>query len=162
MKFPIPPPTILFINPDHLKSLTSSILGVAKKSWLLFSVAWRHKIAGLTEGFVTKDSLWDRLLFDTARARVVDECAGSLRGIVVAEGKIPLPPDIIKRADEGNYNRSFRCFRVAFCPHRAVHPNRQRIRTPSCHCPSPCFPPTRYPRVPRHRRQVSACRTPQH
>ncbi|KDQ33577.1 hypothetical protein PLEOSDRAFT_1091549 [Pleurotus ostreatus PC15] len=88
MRFPIPPPTILFINPDHLKSLTSSILGVAKKSWLLFSIAWRHKIAGLTEGFVTKDSLWDRLLFDTARARVVDECAGSLRGIVVAGGRL--------------------------------------------------------------------------
>lgn len=95
MKFPIPPPTILFINPDHLKSLTSSILGVAKKSWLLFSVAWRHKIAGLTEGFVTKDSLWDRLLFDTARARVVDECAGSLRGIVVAGGKFSLTLDIV-------------------------------------------------------------------
>ncbi|KAJ8521003.1 hypothetical protein ONZ45_g2237 [Pleurotus djamor] len=88
LKYPIPPPTILFIKPGHLQALSSAILDSAKKSFLLFPIAWRHKLAGLVEGFVTKESLWDRLLFDSARAQVIDECAGSLRGIVVAGGPV--------------------------------------------------------------------------
>jgi long-chain acyl-CoA synthetase len=82
--FPIPPPTLLFIRPGHLQALTSSILEQAQKSLLLHPFAWRHKLAGVREGFMTKDSIWDRLLFDGARAKVIGEGAGTIRGIVVS------------------------------------------------------------------------------
>jgi long-chain acyl-CoA synthetase len=85
--YPIPSPTIAFIKPNHLYSLTSSILQHAKSA-LLYTVAWRHKLAGITEGFITKDSMWDRLIFDAARAKVIDEGAGTLRGVIVSGGPI--------------------------------------------------------------------------
>jgi long-chain acyl-CoA synthetase len=55
----------------------------------LYPFAWRHKIAGLRDGYITKESLWDRLVFDFARASVVGEGAGSIRGVIVGGGKIP-------------------------------------------------------------------------
>jgi long-chain acyl-CoA synthetase len=85
--YPIPSPTIAFIKPSHLYSLTGSILQHAKSA-LLYPVAWRHKLAGITEGFITKDSMWDRLIFDAARAKVVDEGAGTLRAVIVSGGLI--------------------------------------------------------------------------
>lgn len=85
--YPLPSPTIIFIKPNHLGSLTSAILGEAQKSQLMYPFAWRHKLAGVTEGFITKDSLWDRLLFDSARAKIVGDAAGTLRGIIVSGGK---------------------------------------------------------------------------
>lgn len=88
-KLPIPSPTILFVKPSHLSALTTSILAQAKKqSFLLFSFAWRHKFAGIKEGFTTKQSLWDRLVFDGARMAVMGQGAGTIRGVVVAGGPI--------------------------------------------------------------------------
>jgi long-chain acyl-CoA synthetase len=47
----------------------------------------RHKKAGMAEGFVSKESLWDRLVFDSARAKVIGEGAGTLRSVIVSGGK---------------------------------------------------------------------------
>ncbi|KAF5365585.1 hypothetical protein D9758_003190 [Tetrapyrgos nigripes] len=95
-KFPIPSPTILFIKPGHLEQLVDAILREAKKSFILNTFAWRHKLAGISEGFVTKDSLWDRLVYDGARARVIGEGAGTVRAVVVGEG--PLPATVLTPA----------------------------------------------------------------
>ncbi|TFK42886.1 hypothetical protein BDQ12DRAFT_676954 [Crucibulum laeve] len=87
-RYPIPAPTILFIKPQHLNYLVSEILKQASKSWLLFPIAWRHKLAGIADGFLTKDSLWDRLVFDNARAKVMGDGAAALRAIIVSGGAI--------------------------------------------------------------------------
>lgn len=86
-RYPIPSPTILFITPEHLRSLMEGILNEAQKSWL-FRFAWRQKMAAAHEGFLTKDSLWDRLVFDNARAKVIGEAAGTLRSVIVSGGKV--------------------------------------------------------------------------
>ncbi|KAI6109863.1 hypothetical protein F5141DRAFT_1188772 [Pisolithus sp. B1] len=51
--------------------LSSSILKHGRESWL-YSFAWRHKLAAFAEGFLSKDSLWDRMVFDNAR----EHCLG--------------------------------------------------------------------------------------
>ncbi|PFH46356.1 hypothetical protein AMATHDRAFT_70077 [Amanita thiersii Skay4041] len=86
-KYPIPSPTILFIEPEYLGKLVSSIHQEASRS-ILYSVAMRHKMAGIAEGFLSKDSLWDRLVFDEARARVVGESSSTLRGVIVSGSPI--------------------------------------------------------------------------
>lgn len=85
--FPIPSPTILFAKPAHLEGLVTSISKQAKKSWLLYPFARRHKLANLTEGYITKESLWDRLVFDSARAKVIGDGAGTLRAVIVSGGE---------------------------------------------------------------------------
>jgi long-chain acyl-CoA synthetase len=85
--YPIPSPTVVFIQPRHLKALKSTVVAKARKSSLLYSLAWRHKLSNAREGFITKESLWDRLLFDSARANVVGDGAGTIRSIVVGSGK---------------------------------------------------------------------------
>ncbi|KAG2061489.1 acetyl-CoA synthetase-like protein [Suillus hirtellus] len=84
-KFPIPSPTVLFLKPEHVQSLTSSVIDRAKKSFL-FSLAWRHKFASLTEGFVTKDSLWDRTVFGSAREDVLGKMADTVKAVVISDG----------------------------------------------------------------------------
>ena len=83
---PIACPTIFFIEPDHLNALTSSILEHAKSNVVLHTFALRHKLAALNEGFVTKEGLWDRLVFDNARTKVMGDMAGTLRAVVVSGG----------------------------------------------------------------------------
>ncbi len=85
-KYPIPPPTIIFARPGQIATLTWKILDEAKKSWL-YSVAWRHKMAGVKDGFITNQSLWDRLVFDGARARVLGDEVNALRGVVISGGQ---------------------------------------------------------------------------
>ncbi|KAE9406368.1 hypothetical protein BT96DRAFT_915352 [Gymnopus androsaceus JB14] len=87
--YSIPSATVLFLKPSHLELLTNAILREAKKSFVTNLFAWRHKLAGISEGFVSKDSLWDRLVYDGARARVVGEGAGTFRMVVVGEGSLP-------------------------------------------------------------------------
>ncbi|KIK08144.1 hypothetical protein K443DRAFT_672626 [Laccaria amethystina LaAM-08-1] len=87
-KYPIPSPTILFIKPDHLNSLVTAVIKESAKSWLLYSFGWRHKLTGVTEGFVTKESLWDRVVFDGARTKILGEGAATLRGVIVSGGLI--------------------------------------------------------------------------
>ncbi|KAF9451207.1 hypothetical protein P691DRAFT_808392 [Macrolepiota fuliginosa MF-IS2] len=88
-RYPIPSPTILFIQPGHLQSVVTDVLKKASKSFLLFPFARRHKLAGVTDGFITRDSLWDRLVFDGARAKVIGDGAATLRGVVVSGGPLP-------------------------------------------------------------------------
>ena len=84
--FPIPAPTVLFLKPGHLESTVASIVKQASKSWILYPFARRHKLAGLTEGYNTKDSLWDRLVYDDARVKVLGENAGTIRGAIISGG----------------------------------------------------------------------------
>ncbi|KAF8634354.1 hypothetical protein AX15_000965 [Amanita polypyramis BW_CC] len=84
-RYPIPSPTLLFIKPGHLEEVVSRIHEEASKSYL-YSLAMRHKKSGIAEGFVSKESLWDRLVFDGARAKILGEGAGTLRSVIVGEG----------------------------------------------------------------------------
>lgn len=88
-KFPIPSPTVLFLKPEHVQPLTSSVTDRAKKSSFIFPLAWRHKFAGLTEGFLTKDSLWDRTVFGSAREDVLGKMADTVKAIVISGGLLP-------------------------------------------------------------------------
>lgn len=84
----LPPTTVLFLKPNHLHGVVDAIISNAKKSFL-FPLAWRHKLAGIFEGFFTKESLWDRLVFDNARSAVFGDDAASIRGVVVSDGNVP-------------------------------------------------------------------------
>lgn len=86
-RYPIPSPTIFFIQPGHLKSVVTDILKKAAKSFFLFPFARRHKLAGVADGFITRDSLWDRLVFDGARAKVIGDAAATLRAVIVSGGE---------------------------------------------------------------------------
>ncbi|KAI0797832.1 acetyl-CoA synthetase-like protein [Abortiporus biennis] len=86
--YPIPSPTLLFIKPPHLASLAAAIVDEAKKNFILFSLAWRHKFSGVLEGYLTKQSLWDRLVFDNARVKVLGKGAGTVRAVVVSGGEL--------------------------------------------------------------------------
>ena len=85
-KFPIPSPTVLVLHPDHVQNLSTVVLSRAKKSSFIYPVVWRHKLAALAEGFVSKESLWDRLVFDGAREHVLGRMAGTLKAVVVGGG----------------------------------------------------------------------------
>ena len=71
-----------------MEALVNAIVSNAKKS-LLFPLAWRHKVAGILEGYLTKESLWDRLVFDDARSSVLGEAAPSTRAVIVSDGTVP-------------------------------------------------------------------------
>ncbi|KAJ7489896.1 hypothetical protein B0H11DRAFT_2010871 [Mycena galericulata] len=86
--YPIPSPTIAFVKPGHLETLVDAILKEARKSFLLYPFAWRHKVAGISEGFITKESLWDRLVFDAARVKVAGDGAAALRAVIVSQGPV--------------------------------------------------------------------------
>ncbi|KAF9653146.1 acetyl-CoA synthetase-like protein [Thelephora ganbajun] len=87
--FPIPSPTILFVKPEHVISLTSSILNASSSGSWLSGWGWRHKVAHAIEGFITKESLWDRFVFDAARVKVLGEGAGTLRALIATGGYTP-------------------------------------------------------------------------
>ncbi|KAG5354182.1 Long-chain-fatty-acid--CoA ligase 1 [Termitomyces sp. J132] len=86
--YPIPSPTILFLKPGHLEGIVSAVTKKASESFILYPIAKRHKLAALNEGFVTKESLWDRLVFDGARAAVLGDMASTLRGAVVSGDRL--------------------------------------------------------------------------
>jgi long-chain acyl-CoA synthetase len=83
--YSLPPCTLLFVLPDQLQYLVSAVSGMAEKSFL-HSLAWRHKVATMANGFLTKDSLWDRLIFNEAREKIIGESASTLRGVIVTGG----------------------------------------------------------------------------
>jgi len=84
--YPIPPPTIFFMKPGHLENAVSLIAKEASKSFMLYPFARRHKQASISEGYITKESLWDRLLFDSARAKVIGDGA-DMRALIISGGK---------------------------------------------------------------------------
>ncbi|KAF8136305.1 hypothetical protein EV363DRAFT_1446732 [Boletus edulis] len=69
-KFPIPSPTVL--NHHSLSPLRG---GTSWQDWL--------------KAFLTKESLWDRVLFDGAREYVMGPMAGTMKAIVVSGGPLP-------------------------------------------------------------------------
>ena len=77
---------MFFVTPAHLNALASAVVEEASNSSFLYSLAWRHKYASLLEGFLTRQSLWDRLVFDAARAKVLGKAAGTVRAAVSAGG----------------------------------------------------------------------------
>ncbi|KAF8845018.1 acetyl-CoA synthetase-like protein [Paxillus ammoniavirescens] len=85
-KFPISSPTVLFVHPEHLHDISTSIISRAKKSFLMYSFGWRHKLAALTEGFSSKEGLWDRTVFDGAREYVMGDMASTLKAAIVSGG----------------------------------------------------------------------------
>lgn len=85
--YSIPSPTVLFLKPGHLESTVSSIVKQASRSFILYPFARRHKLASLREGYVSKESLWDRLVFDSARAKVIGDGAGTVRGVIISGGE---------------------------------------------------------------------------
>ncbi|KAH7916000.1 hypothetical protein BJ138DRAFT_763261 [Hygrophoropsis aurantiaca] len=87
---PIPTPTVAFLKPGHAQALGSDIVSRAKKTSWFYPLAWRHKFAGVTEGFVTKDSLWDRTVFDHARAKVMGELGSTLKTVIIGGGPLEL------------------------------------------------------------------------
>ena len=84
--YPIPSPTIFFMRPGHLQSVVSGIAKEASRSFILYPFARRHKHANISEGYLTKESLWDRLVFDGARAKVVGDGA-NMRAVIISGGK---------------------------------------------------------------------------
>ena len=93
-QYPIPSPTVLFLRPEHLKAIATDVIKEGARSWLLYPFAWRHKVSGVSEGFVTKESLWDRVLFDGARTKILGPTAATLRAVIVSGGTFPFihPP----------------------------------------------------------------------
>jgi long-chain acyl-CoA synthetase len=85
-RYPIPFPTILFMKPEHLRESTKEILKHAAKASLLYQFGWRHKAAGVTDGFLTRESLWDRMVFDNARAKVLGNISATTRAVFVSGG----------------------------------------------------------------------------
>ncbi|KAH9967940.1 acetyl-CoA synthetase-like protein [Russula dissimulans] len=83
----IPPATVLFLKPGHLSNVVNAIISTAKRSFI-FPFAWRHKLAGIFEGYFTKESLWDRLVFDNARSVVLGDGSASIRAVVVSDGTV--------------------------------------------------------------------------
>ena len=65
--------------------LVANVLLVAKQSWF-FNLAWRHKIYALKQGFVTNETLWDKLAFIPARKQVLGPMNTTLRAVVVSDG----------------------------------------------------------------------------
>jgi long-chain acyl-CoA synthetase len=68
---------------SHMESLTASILNHARRSWL-FPLAWRHKQAALADGSMSKDTFFDKQVFQAARLQALGALANSLREIAVA------------------------------------------------------------------------------
>ncbi|GJJ12182.1 hypothetical protein Clacol_006423 [Clathrus columnatus] len=69
-------PTVMALN----------ILQAAKTNFL-YALGWRHKLAGLAGGFLTKTSFWDNLVWEKARVKVLDKLELSLRGIIMSDGR---------------------------------------------------------------------------
>ncbi|CAK5277771.1 unnamed protein product [Mycena citricolor] len=86
--YPIPPASVLFVKPGHVQALVDAVSKESRKSFL-YPFAWRHKMASMSEGFIAKDGLWDRLVFDAARAKAIGDGSNALRAIISSEGSIP-------------------------------------------------------------------------
>jgi len=84
----LPPATVFFVKPTHLNAVIEAIISNAKKSFI-FPLAWRHKLAAIFEGYFTKESLWDRLVFDNARSATFGNAGPSVRAVVVSGGTVP-------------------------------------------------------------------------
>ncbi|KAI5123321.1 hypothetical protein M0805_009342 [Coniferiporia weirii] len=83
----MPPPTVVFLTPSQMNEIVSPVMSLAQKS-MLFPFAWRHKLFHLQNGYLSKDSMWDRSVFVSARKTVLKEMALSLRAVIVSTGML--------------------------------------------------------------------------
>jgi long-chain acyl-CoA synthetase len=79
-KLRIPSPTILFIKPAHLN--LSHLQSMNRPKVIPIFVRQPTQALGAMNGFIAKDSLWDRMLFDGARSAVLGEVGNTVRGVV--------------------------------------------------------------------------------
>ncbi|KAJ1310303.1 hypothetical protein OPQ81_007043 [Rhizoctonia solani] len=61
-------PTILYVLPSELTSVSSNVLETAKGSFL-YTLAWKRKMGALLEGSVSRTTPWDRVVFEEARTK---------------------------------------------------------------------------------------------
>jgi len=73
-------PTILFVLPSELVSLSSAVLAKAKGSFL-YTLAWGRKMGALLEGSISRTTPWDRVVFEDARTKCD---LADLRNVVTA------------------------------------------------------------------------------
>ncbi|QRW14801.1 AMP binding enzyme [Ceratobasidium sp. AG-Ba] len=73
-------PTLLFITPSELLTLSNQVLTTAKGSFL-YTLAWKRKMGALLEGSISRTTPWDRVVFDDARIRW---SLADLKGVVTA------------------------------------------------------------------------------
>ncbi|CAE6528586.1 unnamed protein product [Rhizoctonia solani] len=73
-------PTILYVLPSELASLSSNVLATAKGSFL-YTLAWKRKMGALLEGSLSRTTPWDRVVFEEAR---VKWSLSDLRSVVTA------------------------------------------------------------------------------
>lgn len=137
-RYPMPSPTVLFIKPGHLKSVVTEVLHKASKRFLMFNLAKRHKLAGISDGFVTRDSLWDQSLFDGIRAKVIGDVAASMRAIIVSGGELRFGYCLwraglisLSRASAGCVDDA-----SAYC---TIGPPCEHVDAPSCCWTCSCF-----------------------
>ncbi|KAH7107449.1 acetyl-CoA synthetase-like protein [Auriculariales sp. MPI-PUGE-AT-0066] len=81
-----PSPTVLVVTRQHLNSLTKSILSLLGGP--LKPLAWRHKSVALAAGSLTNDTLFDRIVFDSARRASLGQMGMTLRAVIVSGGQL--------------------------------------------------------------------------
>lgn len=81
-----PPPTVLVVTRLHLNSLTKAVLSAV--SGALRPFAWRQKSVALAAGAVSKDTIWDSLVFGPARRAALGPMGASLRAVVLSGGPV--------------------------------------------------------------------------
>ncbi|KAB5594422.1 hypothetical protein CTheo_2199 [Ceratobasidium theobromae] len=73
-------PTVLFLLPSELNTLSSNVLETAKGSFL-YALAWKRKMGALLEGSLSRTTPWDRVVFEDAR---IKWSLADLRAVVTA------------------------------------------------------------------------------
>ena len=72
-------------TPPDLNTIVQSVLANAQRSFT-FPLAWRHKMFHLKNGYLSKDSIWDKSFLYGPRKAVLKSVAESLRAIIVSGG----------------------------------------------------------------------------
>ncbi|KZV90421.1 acetyl-CoA synthetase-like protein [Exidia glandulosa HHB12029] len=81
-----PSPTVLVVTRLHLNSLTKAVLGAV--SGALKPFAWRQKNAALAAGALSRDTVWDKLVFAPARRAALGPMGTTMRAVVLSGGPL--------------------------------------------------------------------------
>lgn len=66
----------------HLKDLTTAVKASVSGN-PLHTLAIRHKLAGIFDGYLARDGLWEKLFWKQARAQPLGGLVAGLRSVVV-------------------------------------------------------------------------------
>jgi long-chain acyl-CoA synthetase len=58
------------------------VLDLAKSN-LIFKLAFHHKLSHLYNGYMSRDSLWDKIAFSSSRSRALGKVGGKLRAVII-------------------------------------------------------------------------------